>query len=185
MSTQIPFTKFSGYLRSIASDNLTEGQKALMEAVFPEFLDRDPGPEQQRHLEEQAKIVDYQLVLRRPCRRYSGDPLVTDMRGLTRGRYSSIAEDAFGHDWGTLKRELCAYKVDPNIFVFDLASELEVSLLREVYQYPGDRYPGIAIGLPTPGGRAFRSLDVGVRYEEIDHCIDLRLPQTQSWFFDT
>jgi hypothetical protein len=196
--SSLPTTTFSGKLKFQRPTSLNPLGTAAIRFACPEFLEL-PEPtdemkaEARLHADAGADRVLYNLEKHR---RYAGD--VT----LPRGAYFSICRDELD-DAGTLENEISAYR-NPDATgpacVFDLAFQSR----RDALKIPGPARPSLAVVLPAQGGTAerFHSLhkdlipspgnnaiyiEMPYDVEDVDikDVIDLRLPSTQRWLFET
>src|SRR5262249_6105654 len=141
------------------------------------------------------------LASRPRRRRYSGG-LFNDLSPLPRGRYSTVCSRENGFDGGVLFRELAAYagsRKRKRITVFDNISSATMERpsaphLAVYFEDPSGEIAGrlISDGHGTaikiaPGNPS--SVGINLYYSlsdvEMERVIDLRLPSTQRWFFET
>lgn len=151
---------------------------------------------------QQMEAAGLRVDIRRHRRFAGGDGL------LSRGCYASICKDSRGDDEGTMSRELMAYvdhRIPGLVYVGDSTSRALMDILATEIGVR-DGYCATIVLLFAPTDRAhlqaYRSVyadvlgdapDVPVRafaFEtRVEECviqdvIDLRLPETQQWFFD-
>ncbi|MGD9982039.1 MAG: hypothetical protein AB7H66_16875 [Hyphomonadaceae bacterium] len=187
------FSTFVGTLKQILSEDLgVEEAPTKIRAfqwAFPAFLDP---------LKEDITEQDSGAKARR--RRYSGGAF-SGGQPLPRGRYSSVCQNANGDDRETLCRELSAYAgsaIRQRVSVHDDLTNGSGSTDRgSLYlwfddpekqilgrMFSGELDAGIFLREDRPTSFGIR-LGYRLKQVAIDNVVDLRLPATQRWFFET
>ena len=181
----IPFTTFSGHIRSIDRDVLNAKGREELDLACPGFLDQDASTEDLDRL-RRDQLHEYIIVERRARRRFGLSPQAESFGALfPRGRYHSVATTPDGHDNRTLKHELIAYMAPRATgwhWILDLLDDEDRKLL--------DRSSTNAIAVLSrshldPDVLSATVLPLKSQTVEIQRCIDLRYPMTRQWFFDT
>jgi hypothetical protein len=187
-----PFTTFRATIKRLVCSGLEPARVQAFRAAFPGFLEL-PG-EAPGRAERAAPQPER--------RRFSG-ALFAVGPALPRARYATVCVDASGEDGDGLCRELRAYAVAAmrrQVFIYDLGGADSAAIGRRGgwsfgarlglhFDDPDstlyDRYA--AMGYETRVGRAaWRThLDYVLEEVNIEDTVDLRLPDTQEWFFET
>jgi hypothetical protein len=190
-----PFSRFRGTLKRLTLDREGEpARAAAFDWAFPGFLDplaEQSGPD--------VTTVSSPRLRRR---RYSGGLLAANAP-LPRGRYSTVCVNASGDDaWG-LCQELRAYAgstLRQKIFVYDLGESPVQDKFREKGWLVGrrlglhfddpdsqlfSRYASIGDAALVGPGFWRTHLDYTLEEADLENVVDLRLPTTQRWFFET
>ena len=193
------FSVFRGTLKRLAVDAEEEpARAAAFQWAFPGFL--DPPDEL---IVRSGNPTNTSPPIRR--RRYSGGSLVST-RPLPRGRYATVCVNSDGDDHWCLCQELRSYAgsaLRQKIYAYDLGE----SSVRQRFEESGwltgrrlglhfvdpnweiySRYASIgdsaSINARQPGfWRTY--LDYIVETVEIDDVVDLRLPKSADWFYQT
>jgi hypothetical protein len=197
----IPFSTFSGYLKSIRLDLLDDQARIAVKWAFACFFEE---PSVNLHSTQffekawgQGKSFPSQSAYN--YRRFGGDST------LPRQRYYSIASDRAGNDSGTLLNELLAYTDHAKsgaIVPFDGGDDAERERVARTFNLAASTFSKTAIHVLfinddaatlTPIFRsgmlrsninslAIVTFPYVVDDIAIDRFVDLRLPLTQAWF---
>lgn len=139
LTMDIPVTRFDGFLRSIRLADLDSLSRDALDFVCRQFFGRDVANEEgvaanaaaSRDLGLSKHFQDGGMETPFAYRRFAGDAAVP------RGRYYSVANDAFGDDGGTLEAELGAYsdlsKAGP-VWIHDTVG-MELGLVMYFWQF--------------------------------------------------
>jgi hypothetical protein len=185
----ITFSRFQGRLKQLAFVDLKEDDRTFIDVCFPEFarLGRANEPLKQsfgikyRMSRTNTVPIDFGRL-----RRFSGGP------SLGRGRYWSVCHDETGQDGGTLISELMAYWQSstgylPNLRDAGLQLERGTTSAEpiRVLEVIADRFEdrGVLRRRTTRVDRVYRLLRLAIAEVEVERVVDLRLPETQRWFF--
>jgi hypothetical protein len=153
MSSSIPFTTFTGFLKRIDVTNLTQEQQKTVEVTFTEFFDKprtNPFA-----LSASRGTTHFEAPFQ--YRRFAGDAT------LSRGSYYTLCSDEQGDDSETLAHELMAYvnpEVSGEVDVADLRSpryRFLIKLYNDWLFHDGSA-PTDAIAVPICHVRVFRHL---------------------------
>lgn len=201
-SPAIPFSRFSGFLKSLRPSLFGDAAKTAVEFAFPMFFETPVSNAREskkwlRNAGRARKIKGSQEPYR--YRRFAGGP------SLLRDRYYTVCDNLEGNDKKTLFYELMAY-YDPGkaglLIPFDGLDTEERDKVVHVFSIDVSKFVAQAINIVfidddrdtlTPIFRtgvvlkdeynlAVVSLPYGVEQKTIDNVIDLRLPDTQAWF---
>jgi hypothetical protein len=180
----------TGYLKQLAIAELSAKDVAFVNACFPEFnrLEEVDLPFREAHVSLLTDPTNALPAQFGRLRRFAGSP------SLGPGRYWSVCLDQYGRDEGTLISELMSYWQASTGYLVDLRDSgtrlthndgsTEVVRALEVV---ADRF-GVKGVLRRRVGRIDRqyiALKLSIFGGTIDRVVDLRLPVTQRWFFDT
>lgn len=203
---KIPFTKFSGWLKSMRAVDLNEEQSTALKITFARFFEEAVTA-------EKIKLADFQLTghsFREQAyayRRFAGGP------DLPRARYYAVCNNESGNDGDALTGELFSY-VDANtsgfISIWDFSDPMLQALrLKHQLNSSTPNLPWHAIGVTFQSRRGITSpfftelkkrhnlregplthmdndftvyFPLRVEQTSIDKTIDLRLPNVQEWF---
>lgn len=185
-----PFSTFRATVKRLVSSGFEPERLLAFRTVFPGFLGL-PG---------EARGRAQQALAQPGRRRYSG-ALFAVAPPLSRARYASVCVDASGEDGEGLCRELRAYAsalTRGKLYIGDLGRAESTLQGRRGGWSVGERL-GLhfddlelfdelqALGVETRVGRnAWRThLDYTLEDVCIPDTVDLRLPDTQEWFFRT
>jgi hypothetical protein len=196
----IPFSRFSGFLKSLRTSLFDDAATTAVEFAFPLFFETPVSNAREskewfrnagREIEGSQEPYRY--------RRFAGDS------SLLRDRYYTVCDDLEGNDKMTLFYELMAY-YEPGkagaLIPFDGLDTEERDKVVRVFSIDVSKFVAQAINLVfidddrdtlTPVFRtdvilkdennlAVVSLPYGVEQKTIDNVIDLRLPATHAWF---
>jgi hypothetical protein len=189
----LPLTTFRGTLKQLdPSDSDEPARTNAFRWAFPAFL--DPLVEDT----SAGQLSPYQKIKPRR-RRFSGGQF-TLTTPLPRKRYYTICLTANGFDAGTLCRELKAYagsilqqKVDVQDEV-DSPTSAERKVININFHDPDGEIAsrlasGVGTALSLHQGSDGITFGITLCYQTFDvvieNVIDLRLPATQEWFFET
>jgi hypothetical protein len=185
-----PFTSFRATIKRLVCSGLEPARAQAFRAAFPGFLECDASRRPARD------------DLKPERRRYSG-ALFAVGPALPRARYATVCVDGSGEDGDGLCRELRAYAVAAlrrRLFIYDLGRASSAGHIRRggwsfgrrlglhfddpdrtLYEQYG------AMGSETRVGRAAWRTHLEFVLEEVcfEDTVDLRLPDTQEWFFET
>src|ERR1700722_4403642 len=185
----IPFSTFRGTIKQLDPEASDEPARAnAFRWAFPAFL--DPLVERL-----DAEAPAFQKA--RPRRRRFSGGLFTRTQPLPRRRYYTVCLTPNGFDTGTLCRELKAYAgsiVRQSVAVYDQVgspTEPGRKVLNVAFYDPDGEIAArlLSYGVGTALGIGERTFSITLEYRTFDvtieNTIDLRLPETLQWFFET
>ena len=185
----IPFSTFRGTIKQLDPEDFDEPARAnAFRWAFPAFL--DPLVERL-----DADAPAYQKA--RPRRRRFSGGLFTRTQPLPRRRYYTVCVAPNGFDNGTLCRELKAYSgsiARQSVAIYDqvdLPTEPGRKVLNIAFYDPDGEIAArlLSDGVGTALGIGERAFSITLAYRTfevtIENSIDLRLPETLQWFFET
>jgi hypothetical protein len=200
---ETPWSTFEGYLKQLVHADLKPVERELFDFLFPRFEGDPTGVEQAHNQSVESGIEEKLGGL---ITLHKGDPRDRRFAGYNfpRSRYFSLAKDSTGDDGQTLAHELRAYRnpVDTGMVeVIDLAGGVQFKK-EGIYLDPE---PAIAVLIHEPQNLPerlqridFESLPglqdsrvkvhrfpFKVKEHRIDRTIDLRFPDTRTWFFES
>src|SRR6267143_6938091 len=196
----IPLTLFDGHLKQMNASNWDPRSRLLFNFLFPAFADEREVAVDSR-TETFAKVfspfIEMDVDTRQP-RRFAGPY-------LPRGRYFSVSSDLDGNDYHTLTHELRSYR-DPirsgMVEVVDFGiGHLTLRIGTREYVFDRRQEIGVLVHRPDRIPDEFASL-IAQRFEmdghpvwmfrfpysvtkaTIERVVDLRLPATQTRFYE-
>jgi hypothetical protein len=201
----IPFTTFVGQIKQLDTEFRPPVLRELFECCFAEFegIDRMHAELERSGIETVVGGAGVELSFGSRPRRFAGGP------GLAPGSYFTLCDrtGTFA-DGGTLRDELTAYYSAGSgitLLIFDSKVEQwlidylrsqgarEEDLAHPFYlihyrvERATDENARLREGEPPLGPGGTLGVTYGVREleAEIEHVVDLRLPDTQAWFAET
>lgn len=198
-----PFEKFKGFIKQLNLEDLNKTERVLFDFLFPKFRGSDDPELAYREainhpLYEAFKPTSNYRQPERSQRRFGGF-------GLPRGRYYTVANNQFGHDYDTLSHELRAYRnpvISGMVEVFDNGLGKEMFFGEKVITIEPEKSLTIIIHntelLPkTTTQLKFSEItnnlsDTIYTYRfpyrvieiELENVLDLRLKKVRDWFYD-
>jgi hypothetical protein len=203
MSVDIPFTTFRGQIKQLDTDFKLPIMREFFEPCFSAFedLDRLYADLKRQGIARLVTAAGIELNFGKRPRRFAGGP------GLPPGRYFTLCDGGDFSDRGTLRDEITAYySGDSGISVTIFDPRVDPYVV-ELLQHSGMSLEDASLPLyyfvyrlerATDKNAALRQRDdvqmgdgIGITYgvrqmeAQIDQVVDLRDPDTQSWFTET